>query len=205
MQSTRQRILQILKERNLATIEELSQTLQLTPVTIRHHLDILRGEGLVGAPQTIRRAGPGRPQHAFGLTPAASEYFPKNYHGLTNVMLEEIRERLSPAEMEHMMNNIAQRMAADAPSPTANQTPQEIMRATVNYLNAKGYIARWEQTSNGDFVLHTCNCPYERVSQAHTEVCSMDTSLVSRLVGVAGERVSHLGSGDESCTYLFRF
>ena len=61
MQATRQRILEILKERNTATVEELAYDLGLTPVTIRHHLDILRSEGLVQAPQVKRRDTPGRP------------------------------------------------------------------------------------------------------------------------------------------------
>ena len=47
MQATRQRILEILKERGAATVEQLATELELTPVTIRHHLDILRRAGLV--------------------------------------------------------------------------------------------------------------------------------------------------------------
>ncbi|NTU63973.1 MAG: ArsR family transcriptional regulator, partial [Chloroflexi bacterium] len=63
MQATRQRILEILKERGAATVEELGSDLDLTPVTIRHHLDILRNEGLIQAPKVKRRDAPGRPQH----------------------------------------------------------------------------------------------------------------------------------------------
>jgi predicted ArsR family transcriptional regulator len=65
MQATRQRILEILKERNTATVEELAKDLGLTPVTIRHHLDILRSEGVSQAPQVKRRDTPGRPQHVW--------------------------------------------------------------------------------------------------------------------------------------------
>ena len=50
MQSTRERILNILKERGQATVDDLSQELGLTAVTVRHHLDILRGEGLIASP-----------------------------------------------------------------------------------------------------------------------------------------------------------
>ena len=88
MQSTRQRILKILKEERQATVEQLSDALELTPVTIRHHLEVLKGEGLVEAPQVLRRPGPGRPQYTYGLTEAAVDYFPKNYHGLADLMLE---------------------------------------------------------------------------------------------------------------------
>ena len=96
MQATRQRILEILKDRNTATVEELAHDLGLTPVTIRHHLDILRSEGLVQAPQVKRRDTPGRPQHVYGLTEAADAYFPKNYAGFTDMMLHEMRDQVEP-------------------------------------------------------------------------------------------------------------
>lgn len=205
MQSTRQRILEILKEENQATVEQLSEALELTPVTIRHHLDILRGEGLVDAPKVLRRPGPGRPQYTYQLTEAASAYFPKNYHGLTDLMLDEIRERISPAELEQLMSGVAQRLAAQAASPRPAQSPREIMSAAVSFLNDKGYVARWEETLQGDFLLHTCNCPYRLVSQAHREVCTMDADLVSHLVGTPPQRLSQMAGGDDSCTYLFHF
>ncbi len=204
MQSTRQRILEILKARNLATVEELGEVLGLTSVTIRHHLDILRGEGLVAAPQVLRRSGPGRPQHTYGLTPAAGDLFPKNYHGLSTLMLDEIRERVSPLEMDLILNGVAGRLAARASARPAS-TPQELLDETVSFLNDQGYVAQWEETPEGQFLLHTCNCPYERVTRVHSEICSMDANFVQRLVNTPIERVSHLGSGDERCTYVVQF
>jgi predicted ArsR family transcriptional regulator len=205
MQSTRQRILKILKEKSQATVDQLSEALELTPVTIRHHLDILRGEGLVDAPRVLRRSGPGRPQYAYGLTEAASDYFPKNYHGLANLILDEVRERTTPAELEQIMNGVAHRLAAQASSTHQAQNPQEIMNAVVSFLNAKGYVARWEETPEGDYLLRTCNCPYERVSQTHSEICTMDASLVGQLAGTLPQRVSHITTGDDHCIYLLRF
>jgi predicted ArsR family transcriptional regulator len=205
MQSTRQRILEILKEQKQATVEQLSEELELTPVTIRHHLEILRGEGLVDAPQVLRRPGPGRPQHAYGLTEAAADYFPKNYHNLADLMFDEMRHRFSQDELKQIMNAVADRLAAQAPSIRGRQRPREILNAVVKYLNDQGYVARWEKTPKGDFVLHTCNCPYERVAHAHNEICQMDANFVAQLVGVSPQRASHMASGDDSCSYVLHF
>ena len=95
MQATRQSILNILKERGQTTVEQLSDELKLTPVTIRHHLDILRSEGLVEAPKVQRRQSPGRPQHIYTLTEHAANYFPKNYVAFADLTLQELRERVS--------------------------------------------------------------------------------------------------------------
>lgn len=203
MQSTRQRILEILKERKQATVDQLSEALDLTPVTIRHHLDVLRGEGLVDAPKVLRRRGRGRPQYVYGLTEAAGDFFPKNYHSLADLMFDEIRDRFSNTELDQILNAVADRMAAQAPSLGHAQSPQQILNTIVDYLNAQGYVARWNTTPGGDFVLHTCNCPYERVAHAHSEVCQMDANFVAQLVGVSPERTSHMASGDDSCSYVF--
>jgi predicted ArsR family transcriptional regulator len=205
MQSTRQRILEILKEQKQATVEQLSAALELTPVTVRHHLDILRGEGLVGAPQVLRRPGPGRPQYTFALTEAASDYFPKNYHGLADLFFKEVRERVTPAELEQLVKGVARRLAAQAPAPLTTASPPEKLSAVVSFLNNQGYVARWEKTAGGDYLLHTCNCPYQRVSETHSEICTMDANLISRLVGAPPQRVSHMAQGDDACTYLLRF
>jgi predicted ArsR family transcriptional regulator len=204
MQFTRQRILEILREKNRATVQQLGEDLGLTPVTIRHHLDVLRGEGLVDAPQALRRSGPGRPQYAYGLTEAAADYFPKNYHSLANLMLDEIRERAAPGELEQIMAGVAQRMAEHAPSP-GQKSPQKVLKDAVRFLNGQGYAACWEQGSDGDYVLHVHNCPYKRVAQVHDEVCTMDVHFVSRLIGVAPQRLSRMADGDECCAYLVRF
>lgn len=204
MQTTRQRILKILKEKKQATVEQLSEELDLTPVTIRHHLEILRGEGLIDAPTVLRRSGPGRPQYAYGLTEAAGDYFPKNYHHLADLMFDEIRQRLSHEELHQVMDSIADRMAAQAPSIKRRQSPQEVLDSVVGYLNDQGYVARWEKTAEGEFLLHTCNCPYERVAHAHSEICQMDANFVAQLVGVSPERTSHMASGDDTCSYVFK-
>ncbi len=153
MQVTRQRILEILKERGQATIDELGDALGLTPVTIRHHLDILRGEGLVEVPEVRRRTTPGRPQYVYILTETASDFFPKNYSNFANLMIEEIRERYEPAELDHILRGMAKRMTSDMPKSLDGQTFEERLTGVVSLLNDKGYVAKWEKTNDGYYLL----------------------------------------------------
>jgi len=81
MQQTRRHILEILKERKEATIDEIVEALsnrigKITAVTVRHHLEILRGDGLVAAPTVRRRSAPGRPQYVYALTERAADISP---------------------------------------------------------------------------------------------------------------------------------
>jgi predicted ArsR family transcriptional regulator len=205
MQTTRQRIREILKEKKQATVEQLSDELELTQVTIRHHLEVLRGEGLVDAPTVLRRNGPGRPQYAYSLTEAAGDYFPRNYQSLADLMFDEIRDKFSPRELDLLLDAVADRMAAQGPALQREKNPKRMLNTIVEYLNDQGYVARWEKNAEGEFVLHTCNCPYERVAQAHSEICKMDANFVAQLVGVSAERKSHIAMGDASCSYVLQF
>ena len=201
MQATRQRILEILKERGQSTIDELSETLGLTSVTVRHHLDILRGEGLVQVPEVKRRTTPGRPQYVYTLTEAADDFFPKNYGAFTNLMISEIHDRYEPSELDRILRGMANRMAADAPRPFNGETIEQRLTRVVSFLNQKGYIAKWEKSGSDGYYLHTSNCPYHDISQNHRQVCLMDMTLISNLLGTVPERMSWLAAGEYTCSY----
>ena len=203
MQATRQRIMEILRERNSATVEELGEELQLTPVTVRHHLDILRSEGLVQAPQVKRRESPGRPQHIYALTEAADEHFPKNYIGFSKLMLHEIRGRVEPKELDSILTGMAQRMSEQVPTAQPGDTMPQRLERLIKFLNIKGYVARWHRTTAG-YVLQALNCPYHDLLREHPEPCVMDMSMISRILGQVPERVESMAAGSNLCTYVIK-
>lgn len=201
MQSTRERILNILKERGQATVDGLSQELGLTAVTVRHHLDILRGEGLIASPLIRRRKTPGRPQYVYTLADKAASFFPKRYGQLTNLILDEVRSHLSPAEMEQLMKNIGERIAGQA-NLSGKDGFETRLIAVTDFLNELGYMARWEHQDDGNYALHIANCPYEAVSHQDHQICTIDMTLLTCLVGTSPQRVSWSAQGDQDCSYL---
>ena len=202
MQVTRERILNILKEHGQTTVDALSEELGLTAVTVRHHLDILRGEGLIAAPNIRRRKTPGRPQYVYTLADKADSFFPKRYRHLSNLILDEVRAYLSPEELEQMMQDIGKRIASQANMPAKDGFENQIIAAT-KFLNELGYMARWEQRDNGDYLLRVANCPYEEVSHQDQQICTIDMTLLTHLLGVSPERISWSAQGDQDCSYLF--
>ena len=96
---------------------------------------------------------------------------------------------------------MANRMAADAPKPVNGETFEQRLTRVVSFLNQKGYIAKWEKADSDGYYLHTSNCPYHDVSQNHSQVCLMDMTLISDLLGTVPERMSWLAAGEYSCSY----
>lgn len=202
MQATRQRILEILREKGPATVDDLSRELGLTPVTVRHHLDILRRDGLVETCEVRHRHVPGRPQYVYALTEAAAAYFPDNYPNLVSAVLNRIRDRLSPAALNVFFTEVGQELAQAAPPPVPGETIEERLNRITAFLSNQGYVARWERNQGG-YVLHTYNCPYHYVAEAHQGLCIMDMRLVTELLGdLPVERLSRVVEGAPSCSYL---
>ena len=200
MQDTRERILDILKERHQATVDELSRELGLTAVTVRHHLDILRGEGYINAPIVRRRKTPGRPQYAYTLTEKAGDFFPKRYAHLASLILDELRSCLPAAKVDQMMERIGERIASQATLPEGGDFEVRLA-AVVEFLDELGYMARWERRDGDGYLLHVANCPYEQVSSQHDEVCTMDVRMLTCLLGASPRRISWTAQGDHQCTY----
>ena len=201
MQDKRRQILNILKEKGAATIQKLSAELDVTGVTVRHHLDTLRDKGLVSEPQVIHRNSPGRPQFEYRLTPKANEHFPKRFQSISNNLLQEIKSQSDGNELYQIMMGVAQREIVDAPKRRINSSFEDHIGTIVEYLNGKGYLASWEKHPDG-IMLHTSNCPFEGVAEQHPEMCQMDEHMLSSLLGVAPRCVSHIAEGSSSCSYI---
>lgn len=203
MQSTRERILNILKERGQATVETLSRELGLTAATIRHHLDNLRGEGLIAPPTLSRHKTPGRPQYIYILTEKASAFFPKRYEHLAALILDEVRSRLPATEVEQMMQRIGERIAAQADLSGISDFEARLL-AVVEFLNGLGYMAHYERCNDANYLLHIINCPYERAAHRDREICAIDMAMLTQLLGTTPRRTSWTAQGDLQCVYAVR-
>lgn len=201
MQETRQRILELIKMRGEATVGELTRELGLTAVTIRHHLDVLQRQGLIGPPQIRRRPGPGRPQHIYRLAGEAESLFPKRYDRLMEAILKELETMLPPEAMDKFIDGVVERMAqhvraAESPSLSAR------LGVALEFLNGMGYLASIDEEENG-FRLTVANCPYEQVAKISTLPCKVDVRLLHRLTGIEPERIQQIAAGDNRCVFWF--
>lgn len=205
MQQTRRHILEILKEKKEATIDEIVESLterigKITAVTVRHHLEILRGDGLVAAPSVRRRSAPGRPQYVYTLTERAADHFPNNYQGLATNLLDQIKEQLSPTQVNQILQGVAEAMADEAIVPDA---PLEVrLEHAITYLNNHGYTACWQRANGGGHIVTVSNCPYEQISCISRELCKMDEMLIYGLTGVLPKRVSWQREEDDACSFF---
>lgn len=200
MQSTRLRILEILKEHGDATVAELARQLDMAPVSVRHHLDVLQAEQLICAPHVRRRGTVGRPRQVYALTEAANAYFPRNHGMLAGRLLDELKGVLPAADLQALIERLADGLAAEARPLAPDATLKQRVERAVEFLTEKGYLARYELVGD-HYVLYTLNCPYQGIAEQHRELCGMDKRLLDRLIGGPSVAITRMAEGACNCAY----
>ena len=197
----RQEILTQLKKNGQATVAELASHLQMAPVSVRHHLDLLIADNLVYSPRVRKRAGVGRPQQVYVLTPEATQHFPNNYRQLASASLQALKAVLGDEGLKAVMEQMAQETVNQAPGDLQKATGKARLPRVTAFLNELGYMAEWQDAADAGAVLVTCNCPYAALVSEHPELCHLDIALVQLLTGATCKRVSHIAQGDQRCMY----
>jgi predicted ArsR family transcriptional regulator len=202
--AVRKHILEILKETGGATVAELAERLDMAPVSVRHHLDILQGDALIRVGRVERNGAVGRPQQFYVLTAEAATLFPDNFAALAAGLVRQMKGLLTPDQLRCAFHALAHDIAAEADAGSWGQLPLENrLERVADFLNQRGYLARWEDNSEngGGYLLHKYNCPYSGVSGEHRELCVMDQMLIDELVGSHCCRIQSVADHANCCTY----
>ncbi len=189
---SRQRILESIKQSGQASVAELSQALALTPVTIRHHLEALRSEGLVAEPAPRHKPGPGRPEMMYQVTPAANAYMPRNYGELCGCLIQAVGSAQT-LELEGLLVEMGRELGSSA--GTAGQEA-----AAMIYLEERGYFPSLEE-NEGMIILQFANCPYLEVVQGARSLCQFDRALVEALFDGEVEMLGRIVDREPVCTF----
>lgn len=169
--STRQRILEILSNQELASAAELSRALNVTRANVRYHLANMETEGLIIAQNPKHSGRRGRPARRFSL---ASKTLQDNYDTLSAALLDAMLERTSEPELELLLLRVAANMAGGFKSrgPLGSRLVQ-----AVDQLNSRHYHARWEAHADSPQVIFE-HCPFASLRPEYPVLCQIDTNLL---------------------------
>ena len=153
----------------------------------------------------MERRPVGRPVHIYALAPAAQEVFPQQYQELTTELLDDIRSIDGEEKVTLLFHRRTERTYERLAPVVAGRPLPEQLSALTDYLDSQGYLADWEATAEGDYILKEYNCAIYGVAQCTPAACTCELDLFQRLLpGVAVERAQHLFEGDRCCAYRLR-
>jgi predicted ArsR family transcriptional regulator len=187
----------------------------MTEANARHHLSILREQGLIKEIGLRPRSGRGRPAKVFGL---ANHLIGDNLTILASVLLDlaESTPQLSLEAVSHRMadkiHEIAEIEADPAAKPDAGfitipdvhpkNLTQSLNRLT-QILNLQHYHSRWEAHIEAPILIFG-NCPYSAIIEDHPELCQMDSGIIQQLLGVSNQQTAKMtkdASGLTQCVF----
>ncbi len=173
------RILVFLARHGPASVADMCGELQLTGVTIRHHLSEMRRDGALAEPVPRRRGGRGRPVLVYSLTRQAHALLPENLGELAVGLLEAAGDQLSPAALESLLAEAGGRIGRlRSRRASAGAGPRR--RRAVRFLEQRGYLPSLT-ASAGITRLELAHCPYRSAAPACPAICAFDRGLVQSL------------------------
>ena len=199
MKSTRERIMQTLLAHPRSTINDLAEAVGINGISVRHHLTSLQGDGLVSAEE--ERHGVGRPRLVYLLTEKGLERFPTNYLRLTTRLLDQLKETLPGPVVRNLFSQMAEDLAANYTQQAGALGLEDRLDLVKHLLAQEGFTVEWEKTGDS-YQIHEITCPYYHVGQSHPEVCTVDQTLISRLLSIPAEKINCVLRGDTHCTYV---
>ena len=199
MKSTRDKILQTLLQNPRSTIITLAEAVGINPISVRHHLTNLQMEGLVEGLE--ERHGVGRPRLVYVLTDEGMERFPTRYMQLTSRLLSQMKDTMPGPVVANLFNQMAEDLASKYSSDVQNLSMEERLDLVKEMLTHEGFSVNWEK-KDGQYEIHEISCPYYQIGVAHPEVCTVDQTLISKMLALPASKVQCILDGAAHCTYV---
>lgn len=192
-------LLEALKRTGPATVARLAAERGLNVETVRDHLKLLIGHGLVGRERAAPR-GRGRPEIVYGLTAEAETLFPRR----EGEVLGELASYLRSTGQESVLRAFFERYIGDrrgaALARVAGLEGRARLDEAARILSELGFMAEVEEAEQGSR-LRLCHCPIRDLVEVTRVPCGAEIGFVTELVGERLTRMAYIPSGDACCSY----
>lgn len=192
---SRRGLLEALKRLGTATLREAATDLGLSRETVREHLNALGADGLVER-AGARRAGPGRPEILYRLTPRAEVLFPARDGEVLADLASWLLDRGEEAALRRFFEQRAARRRGAARARLAGLRGRRRLEEVARILSDEGYMAEVVDGS-----LRLAHCPLRSVVAVTRLPCRAELALVESLLGRRLKRTDYLPEGGASCSY----
>lgn len=174
--TTRDQILEILRQTRATTVSDLAEQLHTTPANIRYHLDLLLMEAAIEPmPPDASQSRPGRPAARFRLSQKSR---PNDLAQFSQEILTLFLSGTLPDDQTERLDMIASERVKQI--HLDGSSTQQLNQA-IEFLNQHAYQARWEARRLGPEIRFG-NCPFHAILSAHPELCEIDRRMLEILL-----------------------
>ncbi|MGC8873582.1 MAG: helix-turn-helix transcriptional regulator [Chloroflexia bacterium] len=199
--STRQRLLALLRQRGPCLVAELSRELGITPTAVRQHLAHLQAEGWVQPVGLVR--GTGRPARTYVLTPQSERLFAQQYDRLAMELLEALCRLGNGGTLLRRVLEVRRRLWLEEYSARlSGESWEERMAALLSILEERGSFPELLPLGQGGYLLTEHHCTVGKVAARFPELCEEERKCLADLLQATVERRQCRALGDRACSFL---
>jgi DeoR family suf operon transcriptional repressor len=202
----RKRVLYCVRRRGEATAEDVAEQLAITVSGARQHLSALLAEGMVEAhEEQAEVARRGRKTLVYRVSSVGDSQFPKAYGELTNELLGYL-DAEEPGVVDRLFERRRQARVVGAKERLARRRSLEgRVDELTHILDDDGYLASWESTGPGVYLIVEHNCAIWAVAQRYGQSCTTELAFIREVLPeTTVERVRHMIAGAPHCAYEVR-
>ncbi len=200
------RILFILKTKGPQTAQLLADTLGMTSMGARQHLQQLEGKSLITSHH--KKAGVGRPKQYWQLAKIAEDRFPNTHAHLTLELLDAVRQAFGNKGVDKIISQREQKMLAIYQQKLSKYKSLEKKIAELVMLrDNEGYMAEYQKCDDGSFLLIENHCPICAAAEKCQALCKSELQLFRQALAdknINITRESHIVTGQRRCVYRIK-
>jgi predicted ArsR family transcriptional regulator len=211
--------LQILDElvKGPRTLDALSDSTDLKPESILHHIRILQQVGLLEEFEPIRKGGPGRPYSRYKMTGknVKIQYPPRNYALLSDILLKHLAKTTATGDLKEQLRKTGVKIGKNLAQTIATKGGADRLDLTVirekyieDYLKETGMQPEVIAHNDSTLQYRQYNCPFLELAKKYPgTVCTISEGMMDGFVSKMNEptkvtRLKSIAADDNCCEYL---
>jgi DeoR family transcriptional regulator, suf operon transcriptional repressor len=200
MANTRDFVLKTLLERPEISIKELAVAVDITPISVRHHIQKLHESGLIKMKDV--KQGVGRPKRVYSLTDKGMSQFPDGYISLSARLMNTLKSQMTREQLMGVFEDMAKDLLKEKMVGVNIEllSLEERVHWLTEILSEEGFGLDVIKEDNG-YKITPLSCPYISLIEDHSEICNFEYTLIQTLLSDKAEKFCSRANGDDVCSY----
>lgn len=198
---SREQILYLLKTRGALPARVIAESLGITVVGARQHLNLLADEGVLCRIDRAEKVG--RPTSYWELTEKAHQRFPDRHSELTVTLIDNVRDVFGEEGLEALISQREKQSLAEYQAALAKcHNLGTRVKKLAELRNREGYMAQAIREQPGVWLLIENHCPICAAARHCRNFCRSELAIFREcLQGAQVERCDYLMDGARRCAY----
>lgn len=190
----------LLHNRQGLTVDALASELKISRNAVNQHLINLDSSGFIE--NVAMTSTGGRPSKLYTLSAKGLELFPRHYALFSNLLIHWIKQKLDDSELQSCMDELGEQIAQEFEVRVRKHSDQkDKIFEVAKIMHELGYDAEAEVTQDKSVEIVASNCVFHKLADDCNEVCRLDLSLLSNLLGSEINHKECMVKGGQCCRF----